>query len=258
MADNSQNSAKKTTPAAFPVWQRTLVQQTGLPEKEFRALRKLHCVKDVDWQVGELNHIYFTSPAAEKMRALALPQKTPPTAPRRHRPAARDVPSNTIAPSDQLPAAAPASPGAGPFPVWLSQLAAALGVTIEELRQHRDAHLAEGLDWRLDDTGHVALTVSAAEHLRVLVLSAGTLPARVLQPTTARLKVLRHGPQIKNPRLVEAELLAADAHPQGAKVNVWVPDNRAFQVGDLLEARFLQGDLYELTKHTRVRRPMGK
>lgn len=103
MSDHdSQNFAEKNAAREFPVWQSHLLAKTGLPVKEFRRLRDEHCTQNVDWRVGKLNHISFTSAAAEKMLRLAMPEKTPPPAPSLAAQRTPDVPRTMPALQEQL------------------------------------------------------------------------------------------------------------------------------------------------------------
>jgi hypothetical protein len=148
------------------------------------------------------------------------------------------------------------------FPVWQTHLADRIGVPVEDLRELRDQHLTQVVDWRFDSDSRVVLTEEAAQKLAGLILGVtndarvpATLPPSALQATDAALKVHRAGPVIPNPRLLEAILDADNAHhPAGTVVCVRVRDNKQFRRGDAITARHHEGLFYDLTSGVPKRR----
>jgi hypothetical protein len=178
------------------------------------------------------------------------------------------------------PTAAPrARPTPPAFPVWQTTLAQELGLTTEEVRELREQHLVPKVDWQFDAHNHVAFTVAAAKKLAALAVSSEegdarrrllgvlvqraqghngesrssslqspTLPAHVLRPTEVPMTVLRAGPAILNPRIVQARMEAADGpRAAGTIVSVWVRDNGAFRPRDSITGRWDRGLFYHLT-----------
>jgi hypothetical protein len=148
------------------------------------------------------------------------------------------------------------------FPVWQSQLAERLGVSLWDLRELRDQHLVREVDFTIGENNHVVLTEAAAQKLTALVMASRdtsappvTLPEAALRSSDVKLKVQRSWPLIPNPRLVEAALAVADGHHEAGKVVlVRVRDNRAWKRGDELTARHFEGIVYDLTSRAPKRR----
>lgn len=158
------------------------------------------------------------------------------------------------------------APGA-PFTVWQSHLAQKLGVSIEELRDLRDAHLVRDVDWRIGEGNHAEMTEAAALKLAGLFLpaegaqagpvaqAARAVPARMVTDADVPMRVHRAGARILNPRLIEARLEAdGGAHKAGEVVCVRVKDNKQFRIEDAITARHSGGNFYDLSSKVPKRR----
>ncbi len=172
-------------------------------------------------------------------------------------------------PQPHAPPASPAQKNRADFTVLQSTLTQALGLTVEEVRELREAHFEKWAEWGYDPGNRVAFTPAAAQKLAALVAAGTTegrerlldllrtrtgmplpplVPPEALQTVTARLRVEWAGERIKNPRLLQARLEEANTlHAADTLVTVWVRDNKQFRPGELIAARHRQGLAYDFT-----------